>query len=126
MSVVGILSSLGQLQLGGSSAATKHNNLSKLGQDLDSNNLTAAQSEFAALQRALSAGSPPANLTVGPGDPARPHTFSLLDGVNQLGQALASGNLASAKRAYASLQLPPPGASIARQLQAQSPISTLA
>jgi hypothetical protein len=133
MSVAGILSSLGQLQLGGASAATKHSNLLKLGQDLDSNNLTTAQSEFAALQRALSAASPASNLSVGPGNPARlggrvarPHTVSFLDGVNQLGQALASGNLSSAKRAYASLQLAPPDASVAGQLQAQSPVSMLA
>jgi hypothetical protein len=141
MSVAGILSTLGQLQLGVASAATKHNKLSKLGQDLGSNNLTAAQSDFAALQRALSpalpadaaTSSPAANLSVGPGDSARlggrvarPHPVSLLEGINQLGEALASGNLSSAKRAYASLQLPPPDASVAAQLQAQSQVSTLA
>jgi outer membrane protein assembly factor BamD (BamD/ComL family) len=197
MSVAGILSSLGSLQLG-APGATKQG-LQQLKQDLQTGNLKAAQSDFAALQKAFSkesatsaANSHATNPTASSGSTsassssnARPFSqavhqlasdltsnnlaaaqkdFSALkeelpqaNGLNsaggarhhhssggagdnsqnsggttpsalftQLSQALASGNMASAQQAYASLQAQQFSALSAGQPAADSPMSMLA
>ncbi len=57
MSVAGILSSLGSLQLGGPSAAKQ--GLQHLKRDLESGDLNAARSAFAAVQQAFAASAAP-------------------------------------------------------------------
>jgi hypothetical protein len=185
MSVAGILSSLGSLQLGAPSATKQ--GLQQLKQDLQRGNLSAAQSDFAALQKAFSHTSPTANSastsvspssnttpfsqaihqlasdlrsnklaaaqqdlstlkqdlpqTNGSGSAggARHHHWSYGGDSNQssggttpsslftqLSQALASGNLASAQQAYASLQSQQFNALSVGESTADSPMSMLA
>jgi len=184
MSVAGILSSLGSLQLGAPSATKQ--GLQQLKHDLQRGNLSAAQSDFAALQKAFSHTPPSASSasasvssssnttpfsqaihqlasdlrsnklaavqqdlstlkqdllqTNGSGSAggARHHHWSSGDSnqgssgtapsslFTQLSQALASGNLASAQQAYASLQSQQFNALSAGQSAADSPMSMLA
>jgi hypothetical protein len=87
--------------------------VSQLAQDLKSGNLTAAQSDFAAVQQDLQQAGPP----VGAGhahhhhhhsdadsgqSSSQPNSISTLFG--QLGQDLQAGNVSAAQQAYSSLQ----------------------
>lgn len=120
MSISGILSgSYSQNPL----SAAKSNyqqQLQQLSQDLKAGNLTAAQSDFATLQKAahndfstVQQALQNSNST-GPANPIHHHHISarggsseensLLQNLSQVGQSLASGNLSSAQQAYATLQ----------------------
>jgi hypothetical protein len=86
----------------------------QLGQDLKSGNLAAAQKDFSTIQQDLqSLGGPSIphshhRYRVGIGDGNLINSSSLLQDLNQVGQALASGNLSAAQQAYAALQAQPP------------------
>lgn len=191
MSVAGIFSTLSQLHLGHPPFAKQ--SVQQLGQALQSGNLTAAQSDFAALKQAFdktttAAATTSASTTASPikqafnqlasdlqsgnlsasqkdfsnlqqdiqsasgtgsasnlhhhhhanvggggsgsgGSSASASQNSLFQYLNQLGQDLASGNLASgnrssAQQAYASLQMP--DSSGGGQVATESPVSMLA
>jgi hypothetical protein len=106
----------------------------QLASDLTSSNLAAAQKDFSALKQDL----PQANGSNSAGD-ARHHHWSGGGGSNQssggttpsslftqLSQALASGNMASAQQAYASLQSQQFSALSTGQSSPDSPMSMLA
>jgi hypothetical protein len=67
----------------------------QLGQDLQSGNLSAAQSDFAALKPS----GPPANSTA-----SAPSTDPIAQAFNQLSKDLQSGNTTAAQQDYATLQ----------------------
>jgi len=97
MSVAGIFSSLSQLQLGRPSAAQQ--NIQQFGQALQSGNLTAAQSDFAALkqafaQSATSAATTSATTTASP----------ITQAFNQLASDLQSGNLSASQKDFSNLE----------------------
>jgi hypothetical protein len=84
------------------SAPSVHNNVyqfrqefKKLGQDLKSGDLSAAQADFTTLQQ-LHSPSPLASPTVG--------KHPIADGFNQLAQDLQSGNISGAQQDYTNIQ----------------------
>ena len=79
----------------------------KLGQDLQSNNLSQAQQDFTALSQNLSGASQsssPVSVATGATGVAASATNSLLQQFNQLGQALQSGNLQAAQQDYTAIR----------------------
>ena len=95
MSVAGILSSLSHFQLGGPTTAAKQG-IQQLGQALQSGNLSAAQSDFAALQQAF-AQAASATATTSTASPIK-------QAFNQLASDLQSGNLSASQKDFSSLQ----------------------
>jgi outer membrane protein assembly factor BamD (BamD/ComL family) len=112
MSIVGILSS--NLFSAGAAQSTQSssNNPSRfqqirtefqqLGQDLQSGNLTQAQSDFAALSQNLSGAGPSAAANTNTA--AATSNSPLLQAFTQLGQDLQSGNLQGAQQDFTNLQ----------------------
>ena len=110
MSIIGILSS--NLFSAGAAQNTQSNQsnptvfqqikteFQQLGQDLQSGNLTAAQSDFTTLSQNLSGASQSSATTASSATGNTP----LAQAFAQLGQDLQSGNLSSAQQAYSSLQ----------------------
>ena len=96
MSVAGIFSTLSQLQLGHPPVAKQ--SLQQLGQALQSGNLTAAQSDFAALKQAFAqtaaAATTSASTTASP----------IMQAFNQLASDLQSGNLSASQKDFSNLQ----------------------
>jgi len=110
MSIAGILSSsFLQNQLSGASSPYQKD-MQQLSQALQSGNLSAAQKDFSAIQQDLqNQGVSSTNhlhhhhhRSVGSGDSSTQN--SLIQDLNQVGQALTSGNLSGAQQAYATLQ----------------------
>ena len=97
MSVAGIFSSLSQLQLGRPSAAQQ--NIQQLGQALKSGNLTAAQSDFAALQQAFAQSATSAATTS-----ATTTASPITQAFNQLASDLQSGNLSASQKDFSNLE----------------------
>jgi hypothetical protein len=112
MSVAGILSSLGSLQLGAPSAAKQ--GLQQLKQDLQTGNLNAAQSDFAALQKAFSqscatsaansAATTPTASAASTSAFSSSNTTPFSQAVNQLASDLTSNNLAAAQKDLSTLK----------------------
>jgi hypothetical protein len=107
MSVVGILSSLGSLQLGAPSATKQ--SLHQLKQDVQTGNLKAAQSDFAALQKAFSqsgtttaANSPATTLSASSTSTSTSSSFS--QAIHHLASDLTSNNLAAAQKDFSTLK----------------------
>jgi hypothetical protein len=124
MSVAGILSSLSHFQLGGPTTAAKQGiqlgrpiadatqgvqlgrpitdttqGIQQLGQALQSGNLTAAQSDFAALQQAFAQAASATATTS-----ATPAGSPIKQAFNQLASDLQSGNLSASQKDFSSLQ----------------------
>jgi hypothetical protein len=78
-----------------------HHGFQQLAQDLQSRNLSQAQSDFASLQQLLPGN--PQNLAV-PSISGTQKTDPLASAVSQLAKDLQSRNLAAAKQAYSTLQ----------------------
>jgi hypothetical protein len=105
MSIFGVASAiLGQI----SSAATSNPNkqqikqgFQQLGQDLQSGNLSQAQSDFSSLQQLLPTGQQSSLLTPASGVQS---SNPLATAVSQLAQDLKSGNLAAAQSDFAAVQ----------------------
>ncbi len=122
MSVAGI-TSINSTQL----ANVQHNlqkvqnEFKQLGQDLQTGNLTQAQTDFVTLSQSLAsppnfvgptavqqgagttAGTSSANAPSKVGSHASHHRVHLRQALNQLGQALQAGNLSAAQKAFASM-----------------------
>ncbi|MGA7567204.1 MAG: hypothetical protein WBW53_14210 [Terriglobales bacterium] len=97
MSVSGILSS-SFLQNQLSSASNPYQkDMEKLSQDLQSGNLSAAQSDFATLQKAFAPASASTSAT-------STSTNTVAQAFNQLSSDLQSGNLSAAQKDYSTLQ----------------------
>jgi hypothetical protein len=101
MSVAGILSSLGSLQLGGPSATKQ--GLQQLKQDLQTGNLKAAQSDFAALQKAFSHLTPTAS-SASTSVSSSSNTTSFSQAIHQLASDLRSNKLAAAQQDLSTLK----------------------
>jgi len=105
MSVSGILSSVISNALGSQTESVQGNRqqfqqeFQQLGQDLQSGNLSAAQSDFATLQQNAPPGSPLANL-----NSTTQGSNSLTNAFSQLSQDLQSGNLSGAQSDYSTIQ----------------------
>ncbi|MFZ0980216.1 MAG: hypothetical protein WAN23_12520 [Candidatus Acidiferrales bacterium] len=105
MSVSGILSSVISNALGSQTESVQGNRqqfqqeFQQLGQDLQSGNLSAAQSDFATLQQNAPPGSPHANL-----NSTTQGSNSLTNAFSQLSQDLQSGNLSGAQSDYSTIQ----------------------
>lgn len=99
MSVSAILSSaFNQPQV----SSNKQQSISQLGKDLQSGNLSAAQSDFASLQAAFSQSS---TTTGGSTNPATGSTSSpIAQAFNQLSSDLQSGNLSAAQKDFSTVQ----------------------
>jgi hypothetical protein len=112
MSVAGILSSLGSLQLGAPSAAKQ--GLQQLKQDLQTGNLNAAQSDFASLQKAFSqscatsaANSPattPTASSASTSASSSSNTTPFSQAIHQLASDLRSNKLAAAQQDLSTLK----------------------
>jgi len=96
MSVAGIFSTLSQLQLGHPPVAKQ--SLQQLGQALQSGNLTAAQSDFAALKQAFDQTAAAATTS------ASKTTSPIIQAFNQLASDLQSGNLSASQKDFSNLQ----------------------
>jgi len=92
MSVSGISSSLFNYQ--NNNVQNKMQQFQQLGEDLQSGNLTAAQSDFATLQQVGSQNSSSATQSSSP----------LQQAFNQLAQDLQAGNLSAAQQDYSNIQ----------------------
>jgi hypothetical protein len=101
MSISGILSS-SFLQKQLSSATTPYQqDMQKLSQDLQTGNLTASQSDFAALQAAFSqSGTATASTSSSSSSTSNP----VAQAFNQLGTDLQSGNLSAAQKDFSTVQ----------------------
>ncbi len=105
MSVSGILSSVISNALSSQTQNVQGNRqqfqqeFQQLGQDLQSGNLSAAQSDFATLQQNAPPGSPLASL-----NSTTQGSNSLTNAFSQLSQDLQSGNLSGAQSDFATLQ----------------------
>jgi hypothetical protein len=99
MSISGILSSgFLQRQLGAPSTP-RQQSIEQLSKDLQSGNLSAAQSDFATLQKAFSQPATSSNST------SAASTSNLVaQAVNQLASDLKSGNLSAAQKDFSALQ----------------------
>ena len=101
MSVSGISSSL--FGFNNSAVQSKQNQVQQefqqLGADLQSGNLSAAQSDFATLQQVVPQSSSTSSPTSSSGS-----SNSLSQAFNQLGQDLQSGNLTAAQQDFANIQ----------------------
>jgi len=97
MSVAGIFSSLSQLQLGRPSAAQQ--NIQQLSKALQSGNLTAAQSDFAALQQAFAQSATSAATTS-----ATTTASPITQAFNQLASDLQSENLSASQKDFSNLE----------------------
>jgi len=112
MSIASVASDLLSLASGGapSPLQKKHSEFQKLGQDLQSGNLAAAQTDLAML-RPQAAGSGSPELQFNPRAHGHHHLDGDGDGSGGAGQLLSqmvadlqSGNLSAAQQAYGSLQ----------------------
>jgi hypothetical protein len=97
MSISGILSNLTQYQVGAASSPYQQG-LQQLSKDLQSGNLSAAQSDFASLQKAFSQSTSTASTaTASTSNP-------VAQAFNQLAADLESGNLSAAQKDLSSVQ----------------------
>ncbi len=102
MSVSAILSSAFNQPQIGSSNNPYQQSISQLGKDLQSGNLSAAQSDFASLQAAF---SQPSTTTGASTTPAPQSTASpIAQAFNQLSSDLQSGNLSAAQKDFSTVQ----------------------
>jgi len=102
MSVSAILSSAYNQPQIGSSNSPYQQSISQLGKDLQSGNLSAAQSDFASLQAAF---SQPSTTTGASTTPATQSTASpIAQAFNQLSSDLQSGNLSAAQKDFSTVQ----------------------
>ena len=105
MSVSGILSGVISNVLSSQTQSTQNprqqfqQEFQQLGQDLQSGNLSAAQTDFATLQQNAPPGSPLANLSS-----TTQGSNSLTNAFSQLSQDLQSGNLSGAQSDYSTIQ----------------------
>jgi len=115
MSVSGIVSSLVSNVVASQTQNTANNPFQKfqqefqqLGQDLQSGNLSAAQSDFVTLQQDAPANSPLANLTSGSSSSSSSSSTQnsnpLQSAFSTLAQDLQSGNLSGAQSEYSTIQ----------------------
>lgn len=98
MSISGILSNANNPYQLASSSNSYQQQMQQLSQDLQSGNLTAAQSDFATLQQAFSAPSTTTST------PSTSTSSSVAQAFNQLGSDLKSGNLQAAQKDFSSVQ----------------------
>jgi hypothetical protein len=102
MSISGIpISTFSPYQLG-TPANIYQQNFQKLGQDLQSGNLSSAQSDFATLQQAFAQPSTTSGTAAAPTSTATSNPIT--QAFNQLASDLQSGNLAAAQKDYSTLQ----------------------
>ena len=80
----------------GATTSNQQQDLQHLGQDIQSGNLSSAQSDFAILQQAISQPSTTSGSTT--------TSSSITQTFNQLASDLQSGNLAAAQKDYSTLQ----------------------
>jgi len=105
MSVSGILSSVISSVIGSQAQGAQSNRqqfqqeFQQLGQDLQSGNLSAAQSDFATLQQNAPPGSPLSNSSS-----STQGNNSLTNAFSQLSQDLQAGNLSGAQSDYSTIQ----------------------
>ena len=104
MSISGILSSsFLQNQLSAITSPYKQD-MQQLSQDLQSGNLSAAQSDFATLQAAFSQSASTSNPTSNSSASSSATSGTIAQAFNQLASDLKSGNLAGAQKDYTTLQ----------------------
>ncbi len=102
MSISGIPSSTFSPYQLGTPANIYQQNFQKLGQDLQSGNLSSAQSDFATLQQAFSQPSTTSGTAAATTSTATSNP--IIQAFNQLASDLQSGNLAAAQKDYSTLQ----------------------
>jgi len=102
MSISGIPSSTFSPYQLGTPANIYQQNFQKLGQDLQSGNLSSAQSDFATLQQAFSQPSTTSGTAAATTSTATSNP--IIQDFNQLASDLQSGNLAAAQKDYSTLQ----------------------
>jgi len=102
MSISGIPSSTFSPYQLGTPANIYQQNFQKLGQDLQSGNLSSAQSDFATLQQAFSQPSTTSGTAAATTSTATSNPIT--QAFNQLASDLQSGNLAAAQKDYSTLQ----------------------
>ena len=102
MSISAILSSAYNQPQIGSSTSPYQQSIQQLGKDLQSGNLSAAQSDFASLQAAFAQPS----TTTGPSTPTPtgPTASPVAQAFNQLSSDLQSGNLSAAQKDFSTVQ----------------------
>ncbi|MGA2354072.1 MAG: hypothetical protein ABSG02_06220 [Terriglobales bacterium] len=101
MSISAILSSAYNQPQIGTSTSPYQQSIQQLGKDLQSGNLSAAQSDFASLQAAFAQPS----TTTGPSATTTASTASpIAQAFNQLGGDLQSGNLSAAQKDFSTVQ----------------------
>jgi hypothetical protein len=106
MSISGILSSVISSALTSQTQSTQNprqqfqQEFQQLGKDLESGNLSAAQTDFATLQQNAPPGSPLSNAT----SSSTSGTNSLANAFSQLSQDLQAGNLSGAQSDFSTLQ----------------------
>jgi hypothetical protein len=97
-------SDIPSLQSSSSSPNVTSQTFNQLSQDLQSGNLSAAQSDYAALQQNLQLGAAHGHHIHAHGSAATSALTQTQEALNQLGQALQSGNLNAAQQAYTAFQ----------------------
>ncbi len=102
MSISGIPSSTFSPYQLGTPANIYQENFQKLGQDLQSGNLSSAQSDFATLQQAFAQPSTTSGTAAATTSTATSNPIT--QAFNQLASDLQSGNLAAAQKDYTTLQ----------------------
>ncbi len=102
MSITGIPSSTFNPYQLGTPANIYQQNFQKLGQDLQSGNLSSAQSDFATLQQAFAQPSTTSGTAAATTSTATSNPIT--QAFNQLASDLQSGNLAAAQKDYSTLQ----------------------
>ncbi len=102
MSISGIPSSTFSPYQLGTPANIYQENFQKLGQDLQSGNLSSAQSDFATLQQAFAQPSTTSGTAAATTSTATSNPIT--QAFNQLASDLQSGNLAAAQKDYSTLQ----------------------
>ncbi len=102
MSISGIPNSTFSPYQLGAPTNINQQNLQKLGQDLQSGNLSSAQSDFAALQQAFA--QPSTTSGTAAATTATATSNPITQAFNQLASDLQSGNLAAAQKDYSTLQ----------------------
>lgn len=102
MSISGIPSSTFSPYQLGAPININQQNFQKLGQDLQSGNLSSAQSDFATLQQAFSQPSTTSGTAAATTSTATSNPIT--QAFNQLASDLQSGNLAAAQKDYSTLQ----------------------
>jgi hypothetical protein len=95
MTVAGIFSSIGNNQVASSAASYGRSQMQRLGQDLATGNLSAAQSDYTTLRQAFAQSATTSSSST---------TNPVTQAFQQLATDLKSGNLSAAQKDYTTLQ----------------------